>query len=96
MAQVGGETGDWALGPSSTATQADVSEWIAYEQQVKQSLGRLTPDERRAVLMARFGYSYKEIASQMNISVRSLRNHLRRGYLTLKASAEEPEEEQPS
>jgi RNA polymerase sigma factor (sigma-70 family) len=93
MARVAGEADDWVVGLSSTTTPEDVSEWIAYLEQVKQSLARLTPEERKAVMMARFGYPYKEIAARMDISVETLRTYLRRGYLTLKSSAANPEQE---
>jgi RNA polymerase sigma factor (sigma-70 family) len=93
MATVADEAGDWALGQSSTLTPADVSEWLAYQEQVRQNLERLTSEERKAVMMARLGYPYKEIAARMDISVESLRNHLRRGYLVLKRSAADSEQE---
>jgi RNA polymerase sigma factor (sigma-70 family) len=93
MATVAADAAGWMSGQSSTLTPADVSEWLAYEEHVTQCLERLTPEERTAVIMARFGYSYKEIAARMDISVESLRSHLRRGFLTLRASATEPEQE---
>jgi RNA polymerase sigma factor (sigma-70 family) len=93
MARGAGEVGDWVLGQSSTLTPADVSEWLAYEEQVRQCLERLTPEECKAVVMARLGYPYKEIAAQMGISIESLRKHLRRGYLILKVSAVDSEQE---
>jgi len=93
MARVAGEAGDWALGQSSTATPDDVTEWVAYQEQVRRSLELLTSEERKAVLMVRFGFPYKEIAARMDISVGALRNHLRRGYLTLKTSIAESEQE---
>jgi RNA polymerase sigma factor (sigma-70 family) len=93
MATVAGEAGDWVLGQSSTLTPEDVSEWLAYEEQVRQGLERLTPEERKAVMMARLGYPYKEIAARMDISIESLRNYLRRGYLMLKMSVADSEQE---
>ena len=93
MTKVASEAGDWVLGRSSTPTPDDVSEWLAHLEQVQQRLARLSPEERQAVMMARFGFSYQEIAARMGISVESLRNHLRRGYLTLRTSAAEPEQE---
>ncbi len=93
MAKVAGEVGGWAFGQSSTSAPADMAEWMAYQEQVRQGLERLTPEERTAVLLARFGYPYKEIAARMDISLQCVRNHLRRGYLTLKNSVAEPEQE---
>ena len=93
MAKVAGEAGDWVLGQSGAPTPDDVSECIAYLEQVQQRLARLSPEERKAVLMKRFGYSHEEIAARMEISIETVRNHLRRGYLTLKSSTGEPEQE---
>lgn len=93
MVRVYGEAGDWVVGQSSTPTPEDVSEWVAYVEQVTQSLAQLTAEERTAVMMARLGYPYKEIAARMQISVESVRNYLRRACLMLKMIATKPEQE---
>jgi len=93
MEQVADQVGGWVLGQSSTATPADLAEWVAYQEQVRASLARLPPEVRKALLLARLGYPYKEIAARMDISVDSLRRYLRQGYLTLRTCAAEAEEE---
>ena len=70
-----------------------MSEWIAYLEEVRQGLAQLTPEERTAVMLARLGYPYKEIAARMDISVESLRHCLRRGFLTLKSIVAKPGQE---
>jgi DNA-binding CsgD family transcriptional regulator len=62
-------------------------------EKIKRRLACLKPEERKAVMMSRLGYRHEEIAVQMNISVESLRAHLRKGYLTLKTSASEARQE---
>jgi RNA polymerase sigma-70 factor (ECF subfamily) len=93
MAKLAAEADDWMLGQSSTSTPGDMSEWMAYQEKVKEYLELLTPEERKAVMMARFGYRYEEIAAHMDISVASLRRHLRQGYLKLQTFVSDTEKE---
>jgi RNA polymerase sigma-70 factor (ECF subfamily) len=86
MTKLNIEAPDWLLGRSGTLSPTDVAEWLAYREQVRRCLEDLSPEVREAVLLARLGYSYDEIATRMDISVNSLRKHLRRGYLTLQTS----------
>ena len=93
MARISGSAADWVMGQSSTPTPEDMAEWLAYQEHVRQSLEQLTPEERKAVMLARLGYPYSEIAARMNLSIEALRTVLRRGYLILKSYATAVEEE---
>lgn len=93
MSQLCHEAPDWLLGRSGALSPADPVEWLAYRELIRRGLEQLSPEERTAVLLARMGYSYKESALRMQISVELLRKYLRRGYLTLKASRSGPEED---
>ena len=93
MAEIAGTTADWVMGQSSPPTPEDMAEWLAYQEHVRQGLEQLTPEERKAVILARLGYPYNEIAARMNLSVDALRTHLRRGYLVLKSYVRAVEEE---
>ena len=75
---------EWSIRPDSYRQSPET---------VKQRLTRLTPEERKAVLMSRLGYPHEEIAVRMNISIECLRAHLHKAYLTLKTSVSEPEQE---
>ena len=72
----------WLLGRSKGLAPMDVRDWRAYRERVRRNVLRLTPEERRAVMLARFG-SPQEIAVWMDVSVESVRKYLRRGYLKL-------------
>jgi len=91
----------WRIKPNSAApdrflehksepSPADVADWLAHREHIRRSLENLAPEERRAVLLARTGSSYEEIAMEMAISVDVLRKYLRRGYLTLNAPHPSP------
>ena len=71
--------------PAEQNISPDSYKWSL--EKIKRRLACLKPEERQAVTMSRLGYPHEEIAVQMNISVESLRAHLRNGYLTLKTSA---------
>ena len=86
LARLTNDAPGWLLGQSSTLSPTDTAEWLAYREQVRQSLEGLEPEERQAVLLARMGYSYKDIAARLGVSVASLHEYLRRGYAKLKAS----------
>jgi len=86
MARLVNDAPGWLNGRSSTLAPRDTAEWLAYREQVRQSLEGLSPEERQAVLLVRMGYSHKEVAVRLGIRVSSLHEYLRRGYAKLKAS----------
>ena len=93
LVKAAGGAGGWTLGQSSTLAPEDITEWLAYREQARRCLEQLTPEERKAVILARFGCSYKEIAARMEITPEEVRKHLRQGAHILSLSAADSDEE---
>jgi RNA polymerase sigma factor (sigma-70 family) len=93
MAKAGPRLEDWVLGRASLLAPPDVAEWLAYQEEVRRCLERLSPEERNAVILARFGCSYREIGAEMNLRPEAVRRLLRHSYLFLKVSSAAAEKE---
>ena len=77
---------DWLLGKSSALASMDAADSLAYQEQIRLGLEGLGPRERQAVKLALMGYPKKEIAVRMGITVNSVQDYLRRGYIKLKST----------
>jgi RNA polymerase sigma-70 factor (ECF subfamily) len=76
----------WLHGMSMLSPQ-DVVRWLDDWRVAARTLEKLTPEERMAVLLARFEHSHEEIAARLGISVEKVRKHVRFGYQALTLSA---------
>jgi DNA-directed RNA polymerase specialized sigma24 family protein len=72
-----------ALGNLQQVSPEDLAVWSAYQEQFKRKLEQLAPEERKTVMLARYGHTYSELAAAMSVSAETLRNSVRRGYLRL-------------
>lgn len=64
--------GQWPVSPDVAAFMLDIDEDIA----VGASIERLTPREREVVNLIARGYSYRETAARLSISVKTLESHM--------------------
>jgi len=81
------ETLDWLSGRSGRLWAGDISEQLSNEQQVQRILGQLPQACQTAIiLLRRDGLSYQEIATEMGVSIHSVKKYVARALAHFKAN----------